>query len=187
MRSCSVFPPLVVHMIAVGEETGAVDQMLTKVAEAYEREVDNAVDGLTALIEPLLIVFLGGIRYDIGELQLRDASGNHQHYLRVRASGTEPINRVYVESSDRQIAKTLIEEALRILEEASITQVKEAQSEWRLVDIVSQTQPGTALVEAVKQVMADTGWTVVEKLQIAMPTLENRTQKIARKWIAELS
>jgi len=59
MKKCPVFPPLVIHMIAVGEETGAIDQMLTKVAEAYEMEVDNAVDGLTALIEPLLIVFLG--------------------------------------------------------------------------------------------------------------------------------
>lgn len=54
-----VFPDLVVHMIAVGEETGAVDRMLTKVAEAYELEVDTAVDGLTSLIEPLLIVMLG--------------------------------------------------------------------------------------------------------------------------------
>ncbi len=55
----NVFPPLVVHMIAVGEETGAIDQMLFKVAEAYEREVDDMVDGLAKLIEPLLIVFLG--------------------------------------------------------------------------------------------------------------------------------
>ena len=57
----NVFPPLVVHMIAVGEETGAIDQMLYKVAEAYEREVDDMVDGLAKLIEPLLIVFLGVI------------------------------------------------------------------------------------------------------------------------------
>jgi type IV pilus assembly protein PilC len=56
-----VFPPLVVHMIAVGEETGAIDQMLTKVAEAYELEVDTTVDGLTSLIEPLLIIGLGVI------------------------------------------------------------------------------------------------------------------------------
>ena len=54
-----VFPPLVVHMIAVGEETGALDQMLTKVAETYEMEVDDTVKGMTSLIEPLLIVFLG--------------------------------------------------------------------------------------------------------------------------------
>ena len=61
MKKFSVFPPLVVHMIAVGEETGALDKMLLKVAEAYEREVDDAVDGLAKLIEPLLIVMLGGI------------------------------------------------------------------------------------------------------------------------------
>jgi type IV pilus assembly protein PilC len=61
MKAFSIFPPLVVHMIAVGEETGALDQMLIKVAEAYEREVDDAVDGLAKLIEPLLIVMLGGI------------------------------------------------------------------------------------------------------------------------------
>lgn len=61
LRTCKVFPPLVVHMVAVGEETGAIDQMLTKVAEAYEREVDDTVNALTSILEPLLIVFLGVI------------------------------------------------------------------------------------------------------------------------------
>lgn len=56
---CNVFPPLVVHMVAVGEETGAIDHMLTKVAEAYEREVDDTVNALTSIIEPVLIVCLG--------------------------------------------------------------------------------------------------------------------------------
>ena len=46
---------------AVGEETGAIDQMLIKVAEAYEREVDDTVNALTSIIEPLMIVFLGVI------------------------------------------------------------------------------------------------------------------------------
>jgi type IV pilus assembly protein PilC len=61
LQTCKVFPPLVVHMVAVGEETGAIDQMLTKVAEAYEREVDDTVNALTSILEPLLIVFLGAI------------------------------------------------------------------------------------------------------------------------------
>lgn len=61
LSKCTVFPPLVVHMVAVGEETGAIDQMLTKVAEAYEREVDDTVNALTSLLEPILIVFLGAI------------------------------------------------------------------------------------------------------------------------------
>lgn len=61
LRESKVFPPLVVHMVAVGEETGAIDQMLTKVAEAYEREVDDTVNGLTSILEPVLIVCLGAI------------------------------------------------------------------------------------------------------------------------------
>ncbi len=56
-----VFPPLVSSMVAIGEETGAVDSMLEKIAAFYEREVDEAVEGLTAALEPVLIVFLGGI------------------------------------------------------------------------------------------------------------------------------
>jgi type IV pilus assembly protein PilC len=61
LRESQVFPPLVVHMVAVGEETGAIDQMLDKVAEAYEREVDDTVEGLTSILEPMLIVVLGVI------------------------------------------------------------------------------------------------------------------------------
>lgn len=61
LSESKVFPPLVIHMVAVGEETGAIDHMLTKVAEAYEREVNDTVDALTSILEPLLIVFLGVI------------------------------------------------------------------------------------------------------------------------------
>jgi type IV pilus assembly protein PilC len=56
-----VFPPMVVSMVAIGEETGGLDTMLDKVAEYYEREVDEAVDQLTAAIEPIMIIFLGFI------------------------------------------------------------------------------------------------------------------------------
>jgi len=56
-----IFPPLVSSMVAIGEETGAVDSMLEKIATFYEREVDEAVDSLTAALEPMLIVFLGTI------------------------------------------------------------------------------------------------------------------------------
>lgn len=55
------FPPMVVQMIAVGEETGALDTMLSKVADFYDAEVSSMVDTLMSLIEPLLIVFMGGI------------------------------------------------------------------------------------------------------------------------------
>lgn len=59
MKYPRVFPPMVSSMINIGEETGAVDSMLQKVADFYEREVDEAVDSLTAALEPALIVFLG--------------------------------------------------------------------------------------------------------------------------------
>ena len=54
-----VFPPMVVRMIAIGEETGELEEMLVKIADFYDTEVDAAVDGLTSLIEPLIIAFLG--------------------------------------------------------------------------------------------------------------------------------
>lgn len=54
-----VFPPMVVRMIAIGEETGELEEMLIKIADFYDTEVDAAVDGLTSLIEPLIIAFLG--------------------------------------------------------------------------------------------------------------------------------
>lgn len=56
-----VFPPMVVQMIASGEETGAIDQMLQKISEFYDDEVEATTEALTALIEPLMIAFLGGI------------------------------------------------------------------------------------------------------------------------------
>ena len=59
LRSTSVFPPMVVHMINVGENTGALDNMLSKIADFYDDEVDTAVTALTSLLEPLMIVFLG--------------------------------------------------------------------------------------------------------------------------------
>ena len=56
-----VFPPMVVQMMSVGEDTGALDQMLGKIAEFYDQEVEATTEALTALIEPLMIAFLGGI------------------------------------------------------------------------------------------------------------------------------
>jgi type IV pilus assembly protein PilC len=61
LADTKVFPPMVVQMINVGEQTGALDQMLSKIADFYEEEVDTAVTGLMKLIEPLLITFLGGV------------------------------------------------------------------------------------------------------------------------------
>lgn len=59
MRQTGVFPPMAIQMTAIGEEAGSLDGMLDKVATYYEAEVDNAVDGLTAMMEPAIMAFLG--------------------------------------------------------------------------------------------------------------------------------
>ncbi|MCC6130375.1 MAG: type II secretion system F family protein [Acidobacteria bacterium] len=61
LAEAKVFPPMVVQMIGVGEQTGAIDAMLNKIAEFYEEEVDNAVNGLMKLMEPIMIALLGTI------------------------------------------------------------------------------------------------------------------------------
>jgi type IV pilus assembly protein PilC len=59
LKACGVFPPMVTSMISVGEQTGALDEMLDKIANFYDDEVDTAVDSLTAIIEPVMIVVMG--------------------------------------------------------------------------------------------------------------------------------
>jgi len=59
LRTSGVFPPMVTQMISVGEQTGALDAMLSKIADFYDDEVDTAVSTLTSLLEPIMIVFLG--------------------------------------------------------------------------------------------------------------------------------
>ena len=59
MQQTNIFPNMVIQMAAIGEEAGSLDEMLIKVAEAYEEEVSNAVDALSSLLEPIIIVFVG--------------------------------------------------------------------------------------------------------------------------------
>ena len=59
MKQTDVFPNMVIQMVAIGEESGALDGMLDKAATYYEEMVDNAVDGLTSLMEPIIMSFLG--------------------------------------------------------------------------------------------------------------------------------
>ncbi|MBW1888910.1 MAG: type II secretion system F family protein, partial [Deltaproteobacteria bacterium] len=61
LAASGVFPPMVCQMIAVGEATGALDNMLGKIADFYDDEVDQAVDNLTSMIEPFMMVFLGTV------------------------------------------------------------------------------------------------------------------------------
>ena len=60
-RSTPIFPPMVSHMVAVGEDSGQLETMLEKIADFYDAEVDAKVKALTSLIEPVMIMFVGGI------------------------------------------------------------------------------------------------------------------------------
>jgi type IV pilus assembly protein PilC len=59
MKKTSLFPNMVIQMVSIGEEAGSLDHMLSKVADFYETEVDNLVDNLTSLMEPLIMAVLG--------------------------------------------------------------------------------------------------------------------------------
>jgi len=61
MQNANVFPSMVIQMVSIGEETGALDSMLSKVADFYEGEVDDAVEALSSLMEPIIMVVLGGL------------------------------------------------------------------------------------------------------------------------------
>ena len=61
LEASGVFPPMVISMVDVGEQTGALPEMLMKIADNYEEEVDNAVSAMTSLLEPIMIVFLAVI------------------------------------------------------------------------------------------------------------------------------
>jgi len=135
------------------------------------------------------IAYLGGIRYEIAEMQLKDASGDDRYQLRVRASGTEPINRIYVESVDPRQGRVIMDAALAKLEELTIEEISKAHSDWRLVDILSQTKLTEKTRGAVKAIIATRGWPLVEikdKLKKLMAALEARNRKIAAKWLEAL-
>jgi type IV pilus assembly protein PilC len=59
LKKANIFPPMVIQMVAIGEETGNLDAMLNKIADFYDQEVDNAVKALTSMIEPVIIVAMG--------------------------------------------------------------------------------------------------------------------------------
>ena len=83
LEASGVFPPMVISMIDVGEETGQLPEMLLKIAEVYDDEVDNAVSGLTSLLEPIMIVFLAVV---VGTIVIALVPPADQHYQRHAAA-----------------------------------------------------------------------------------------------------
>jgi hypothetical protein len=162
--------------------------------EAKEAFINYYLDlpqsNLEAKVAGMDIAYLGGIRYEVAEMQLRDADGDERYQLRVRASGTEPINRIYVESRDPQQGKIIMDAALARLEALTIEEIRKAYSVWRLVDMLSQTRLTEKTRQAVQATITEQGWPLSEvtsKLQQIMNVLEARNRKIAEAWLLSLT
>lgn len=159
--------------------------------EAKEAFINHYLDMPLSLPEDSLRVaglkidYLGGIRYELVEMQLSDESGNDHYYLRMRASGTEPINRVYIEAADLKTGQRMMEEVLSVLGKITEEVLRDAHSTWHLVDMLSQSQLSARSLQAVKETIAENGWEladVISKIQRMTQTLEKRNRKVIGAW-----
>jgi len=145
-------------------------------------------DGLT--VAGLNIDYLGGIRYELVEMQLSDQSGDDHYYLRMRASGTEPINRVYIEAADLQAGQRMMAEVLKKLEDLTADTLRKAHSAWHLVDMLCQSRLSAHTELAVREVIAKQSWDlkdILAKIDLMTQTLEKRNRKVIQAWRKVLS
>ena len=175
-----------------GSNSGRIDA--DAILEAKEEVVNYFLDhcGGTDSLEGLEVVYCGGVRYDIAEMQLRN-HGDDRHFLRVRMSGTEPIDRFYAESSDKVVARRLLEAAAGKLEDCIADEVRTAKSEWRLADVLVYSKFSQRLLRDTKtkltQLSDSSVHGLVTKLQIlaeAPGHLERRNRRMAGEWISAL-
>lgn len=142
-------------------------------------------------IEGYPILYAGGTRYDMVEIFLADQQGRRRNYLRIRASGTEPIIRIYTETSDPELWQKLIGFALDQLDTFTIQEIQQAYRLERLADLLATTSPGNwdRVLAAAQEKMHQTGWqpaALAEALNQKLPHLENRNKDIARQWLEKL-
>jgi len=145
-------------------------------------------DGLK--IAGLNIDYLGGIRYELVEMQLSDQSGDDHYYLRMRASGTEPINRIYIEAADLQVGQRMMAEVLKKLEDITANTLRNAHSEWHLVDMLCQSRLSEHTQQAVREVISKQQWSKAEilaKINQMTQILEKRNRKVIQAWYKTLS
>jgi hypothetical protein len=154
--------------------------------------LDAFKDGKQNKIGNFDVVFAGGVRYDLVELRLRDSKGDARHFLRIRASGTEPINRIYIESSDSEVAKSILSLILGDLENLIVQHVKAANSDWVVAETLVFTDKTPKILSAVKEIIgADKGRAkkISENMQafINNELLEKRNVLKAKEWIKVLA
>jgi phosphomannomutase len=143
-------------------------------------------------IGDLDVVFSGGVRYDLVELRLRDTKNDIRHLLRIRASGTEPISRIYVESSASQTARSIMGLVLGEIENLTVQHIKTADSDWVVAETLVFTDITPKVISAVKEKIRTSKWRakkVSENIQafIDNELLEKRNARKAKEWIKVLS
>ncbi len=179
-----------------GSNAGRSD--VDAILEAKEDLINHYLDRFTPdaadnTLAGLQVVYAGGVRYDIAELQLLDTTGDNRHFLRVRSSGTEPINRIYVESSHPETAQRLMTTVLNELETLIAREIHDAPTEWRLADVLTVTALSPHLLDVVQSVIGERHWStdsLAHKLQIMIDApncLEGRTRRMTSHWVDALT
>ncbi len=170
--------------------TGRTD--LDAILEVKENIINYYLDafkqGEQNRIGDFEVVFAGGVRYDLVELRLKDGRGDVRHFLRIRASGTEPINRIYVESSNLETAKLMTNLVLSQLEDLIIQHIQKSNSEWVVAETLVFTDASPKLIAAVKEKVKANKWRardLTENIQAFVDDglLEKRNVRKAGEWI----
>jgi phosphoglucomutase len=162
------------------------EELINYYLNAYGPGKDNNLGGLD-------VIFAGGVLYDLAEIRLRDKKGDDRHFLRIRASGTEPINRVYIESSDPQIAKALTQTVLDKLQSITIKHLGNAPSDWVIAETLAYFDVSDPLLKAVKKWIAEHGSGSKDNIKTNLQTLasghvlEKRNAQRANEWVAVLN
>ncbi len=143
-------------------------------------------------LEGYPVLYAGGTRFDLVEVFLGNKEGKMRNFLRLRASGTEPINRIYTETEDPELWKKLLTMALSKLDDFSVIEIEKAYRVQRLVDILTSTQPTDwgKMLAAVEKKLATEGWTkdlLITTLKIKHAHVEKRIQHLIEAWLERLS
>lgn len=167
--------------------TEAKEGILNYYLDVYREHQDGQPLPQMAGLE---VYYTGGIRYDMVEIFLRDEVFGGKYFLRVRASGTEPILRVYVESARPELVDVLVDLVLARLDTINAEVINQAYSLPHLADLLAGTRLAEGTLSTTNSLLADNGWdagTLIALLNERRPHVESRNVSLIEDWVAALS
>ena len=135
------------------------------------------------------VYYTGGTRYDFVEIFLKDERFGAHHFLRVRASGTEPILRVYAESEDEAILERLFETVLAEIDVLNMESLEQSYSELHLAELLTNTHFTATTTAKTRELIASRGWSasaIIDAMEALKPHIDGRNARLTDQWIAEL-